>query len=212
MRHLIVFYWKKILLMFSFLSAFNFSDAQKKIKLSFEAGLTYFSNNAEYHARHLADFITITLNPRMVLLSTENSGVALEMPVSLRKKFTKNDEEQSGLHLPLLITYNTGIGSGGNTTYVITRKPGFTAGFGWGYFFQDNRSSERGTVKFDESLRSCGPEIQAGLRLPLKKKVLLFSRDKPAGNVLAIKANYLLDIKKRNNNIGAVSVLYGFHL
>lgn len=184
---------------------------QSRIKMHYEAGATYFSNFAVDSARHLTDFITLTFNPRIILLRTENSGLAVEAPVSLRTKQNEHSTVHFAVHLPLLVTYSTGAGAGGYSEEALNKKLGITAGLGWGYFFQRTESAKGAYSRFNEKLETSGPEIQFGFLTPLKRKLYLFDRDNPLDVVLAIKGNYLINTQKRNYNIGALSVLLDFH-
>jgi hypothetical protein len=185
---------------------------QPQARFSCEAGVTYFSNNAIDSARHLTDFIAITFNLRFILQHADYGGWGIEAPLSLRIKSNENGTGHFGVHVPVLITYSIGSGSGGSAEVVRNKKTGFTAGVGWGYFYQHTQSAREALSRFNEKLRTSGPEIQFGIRLPVRKKIILFDRVNPSDLILAIKGNYLVNLRNRNNDIGSLSFLFGFDL
>ncbi|HEX2630642.1 MAG TPA: hypothetical protein VHM26_16610 [Chitinophagaceae bacterium] len=201
----------KTLLLFTVLGLVIAKPARCQVKLAIEAGVTYHSNDASDSASHLADFFAFTINPRIILNSSGNSALALEIPFSLRAKRNENITNRFGMHLPLLLTYSIGSGSGGSIEYTSTTRFGATAGFGWGYFYQRSRSVKTESNVYNENLRSSGPEIQMGLRFPLKKQMVLFDRERPTSTVLAIKGNYLFNIKNRDRDVSSLSILLGFN-
>lgn len=201
----------KALLLFTVLGLLVARPARCQMKLAFETGATYCSNDASDSASHLADFFAVTINPRLILNSSGNSALAVEIPFSLRTKRNENITNRFGMHLPLLLTYSIGSGSGGSGEYTSTKKLDATAGFGWGYFYQRSRSRKTESSVYNETLKSSGPEIQMGLRIPLKKQMVLFDRERPTSTVLAIKGNYLFNIKNRDRDVSTLSILLGFN-
>jgi hypothetical protein len=201
----------KTLLLVTVLGLFVARPARCQMRLAVEIGVTYFSNDASDSASHLADFLAFTINPRVIFSSSDNSALAIEIPFSMRTKRNENITNRFGMHLPLLLTYSIGSGTGGSTEYTSTKKPGATAGFGWGYFYQRSRSRKTESNVYNETLKSSGPEIQMGLRIPLKKQIILFDRERPTSTVLAIKGNYLFNIKNRDRDVSSLSILLGFN-
>ena len=102
----------KTLLMFAVIG-FIPHAAQSQLKLALETGVSYHSNDASDSATHLSDFIAVTINPRVILSSSDNSSLAIEVPFSLRTKRNENLTNRFGMHLPLLFTYSIGSGTGG---------------------------------------------------------------------------------------------------
>jgi hypothetical protein len=201
----------KTLLLFTATGLFLTKPAQSQVKLALETGVSYCSNDASDSASHLADFFAFTVNPRVILSSSDNSALALEIPFSLRTKRNENINTRFGMHLPLLLTYSIGSGSGGSPEYTNAKKFGATAGFGWGYFLQRSRSVKTESTVYNEILKSSGPEIQVGLRIPLKKQMVIFDASRPASTVLAIKGNYLFNTSNRDRDVSSLSILLGFH-
>ena len=107
----------KTLAFFTALGLFITRPAQCQVKLALETGVTYHSNDAGDSASHLADFFAFTINPRIILNSSGYSALALEIPFSLRAKRNENITNRFGMHLPLLLTYSIGSGSGGPVEY-----------------------------------------------------------------------------------------------
>jgi hypothetical protein len=189
----------RILLLLSFLTIAG---------LSLELGATYLSNDAD-SASHVADCFGLTINPRFFLSRGENSALAIETPISFRSKFQQDITSRFAIHLPVMLTYSIGSGSGGE--YTDTKKIGATGGFGWGYFHQRARSVKTESTPYNESITSSGPQVQMGLRFPIKKDLILFSPDKPLNAVLAFKGSYLFNLKNRSNDIGSFAILLGFN-
>jgi hypothetical protein len=201
----------KTLFLFTIVFLCGVRNAQSQVKLALEVGASYHSNDASDSAAHLADFFALTINPRVIVSSSDNSALAIEVPFSIRVKRNEDITNRMGIHVPLLLTYSLGSGSGGSIEYTSTQKMGATAGLGWGYFRQRSRSVKTESTVYNESLETSGPEIQMGLRVPLKKQVVLFDRNKPTSTVLAIKGNYLFNIKNRDRDISSLSILLGFN-
>lgn len=185
-------------------------SVRAQVRLSLETGVTYLSNDAGQGSEYLADFFALTINPRLIVAQGDYSALAIESPFSIRHKLSGDVNTRFGIHLPLLVTYSIGSGSGGDPDNTLRSKIGATAGLGWGYFFQRARSAKGATEAFDQSLQSSGPEIQLGIRVPLKKQLILFDRAKPASLVLAVKSNYLINLENDKRNIGSFAVLFGF--
>lgn len=204
---------KRILLSTCFTICCYSGYCQSKMKIYVEAGAAYFSNFAVDSARHLTDFTTPAINPRLIINSTDNGAVAIESALSIRSKPNNNNTGHFAIHLPLLVTYSIGAGSGGNNDDMIKKKLGFTGGIGWGYFLQRTESSKHSSInnRFKEKMSTSGPEVQFGLRTPLTRELYIFNRKNPLDLVLSIKGNYLFNLKNRNKDIGILSVLIGFH-
>lgn len=190
------------------LAGFGQACAQKGF--SFEFGATYFSNDSD-NASHVADCFAFTLNPRFILSKGENSALCVETPVSIRSKFQEEITSRFAIHLPVMITYSVGSGSGGSVEDTRTRKIGATAGMGWGYFHQRARSVKSESSQYNESIDASGPQVQMGLRFPVKKGLILFDRNKPVNTVLAFKGNYLFNLKNRSDDIGSFAILLGLN-
>jgi hypothetical protein len=200
----------RILLLLSFISVVGFYDAKAQNRISFEFGATYLSNDAD-SATHVADCFGLTINPRFFLSRGENSGLAIETPISFRSKFQQDITSRFAIHLPVLLTYSIGSGSGGSGEYNDRKKIGATGGLGWGYFHQRSRSVKTESTQYNESITASGPQVQMGLRFPVMKDLMLFNTDKPLNAVLAFKGSYLFNLKNRSSDIGSFAILLGFN-
>ena len=180
--------------------------AQSQTHVLFEAGGSYITNNLDNPQTRLYDFFALTLNPRILLTEGSNTSVSLDLPVSIRTK-TKDDRNiRFGTLLPALLMFNYGAGAVSDPN---KSSLGFTAGAGWGYFYQSTRSETNEFPQYKESLSSSGPIIQAGIRIPNRKLTLFRYKDSRAYAVSLIKFSYLVNLSERQKNIGSLSLLIG---
>jgi hypothetical protein len=200
----------RILLLLSFLFVAGIYSGRAQNRISFEIGTTYLSNDAD-SAIHVADCFGLTINPRFFISRGDNGALAIETPISFRSKFQQDITSRFAIHLPVLITYSIGSGSGGSSAYNDKKRIGATGGFGWGYFHQRSRSVKTESTQYNESITSSGPQVQMGLRFPIMKELMLFNTDKPLNAVLAFKGTYLFNLKDRSDDIGSFAILLGFN-
>jgi hypothetical protein len=182
------------------------SQARSQRTVFFEAGASYFSNDVKYAQTQLYDFFAFTINTRVFLSAKERSAVSLDFPFSVRTRFNQDIMTRFGLHLPVLLTYNTGAGS---STFPSDKKIGGLVGIGLGYFHQEGRARFDEVLKYDDSFSAFGPQAQIGMRIPVRSITLFHSRNRPVSPLIALKASYLVDTRSSDNNMGTLSLLIG---
>jgi hypothetical protein len=192
--------------MLLFLLLLAISSAQSQMHLLFEAGGSYVTNNLDNPQTRLYDFLALTLNPRFLLVEGSNTSVSLDLPLSIRSKSEDDRNIRFGTLLPALLMFNYGAGAVSDPN---KSSLGFTAGAGWGYFYQSTRSELNEFPQYKESLSSSGPIIQAGIRIPNRRLTLFRYKDSRAYAVTLIKFSYMVNLSEHQKNIGSLSLLIG---
>jgi hypothetical protein len=182
----------------------NNSQAQRSVLL--EVGATYFTNDIENPMTRLSDFLALTITPRFILHSNQHSALSVDLPLSIRSRFSDETMTRFGTHLPVMVSYNFGAGASEKST---THKFGAMAGVGMGYFYQLAKSGNGETSPYKESLSVFGPAAQFGVRFIVSKKTLFKTSENEVHPYMAIKFNYQADWKNRQHDIGALSVTMG---
>jgi hypothetical protein len=189
-----------------FLLFLSFKKAQSQTHMLFEIGGSYFTNNVDNPQTRLYDFLALTINPRVLLVQGSNTSLSLDLPMSIRTKNVDDRQTRFGTLLPVMVMFNYGAGSvsGPNKNAV-----GFTTGAGWGYFYQLTQAEYNETPQYKETLSSSGPIIQAGIRIPHRKRTLFRYKETRVYPVTTIKFGYLANVSQPQNSIGSLSVLIG---
>lgn len=180
--------------------------ARSQRTVLFEIGGSYMTNNLDDPNSRLYDFLAVTLNPRLLMIQGSNHSVSFDVPLSIRTKSRDDRNIRFGFMLPAVVMFNLGAGSvsGENKSAL-----GFTAGGGWSYFHQSTRSEINEIPQYKESFSSAGPMVQAGLRIPHRKKNLFRYNEHRAYPVSVLKFSYLMNMSDKEKNIGSVSLLVG---
>lgn len=183
-----------------------FTQVQSQRSVLFEIGGSYITNNPDDPNSRLYDFVALTINPRLLMMQGSNHSVSLDLPMSIRTKSRDDRNIRFGFMLPAVVMFNLGAGSVSEQN---TSAIGFTAGGGWAYFHQSTQSEINELPQYKESVSTAGPIIQAGIRIPHRKKTLFRYNEHRAYPVTVLKFNYLVNLTGRQKNIGALSLLIG---
>jgi hypothetical protein len=181
-------------------------ESKGQASLLFEAGTTYFSNDFESSYEHMNDFFAFTFNTRVMLMEKRSSAFAIEVPLSIRSKFSDDVVSRFGFHVPVLMTYSIGAAA---SSLHNEKRIGATIGAGWGYFYQQSKA-EKHELPYKESISVSGPEVQFGVRIPLRTVTMFKVKDKEVSPSLTFRISNLFDIKDQQHNVGSISVLVGF--
>lgn len=197
----------KIKLLALFLLVDICREARAQPSVLFEVGTTYFTNDFEVSKSRLPDFFAFTFNTRLMLRERENSAFSIDIPVSIRSKFEDEIVSRFGVHVPVLLTFNIGAGA---SSLHSEKKIGALLGAGWGYFYQEAKSKNNELPQYKESVSVFGPEVQAGVRIPLRTVSLFRIKDKEINPAVSIRVLHHFDLKDQRHNVGSISVSVGF--